>query len=107
LEELMGDLVIVAYRPKPGGGQALEALASKHVPLLQTLGLATDRTPIIAVSSEGILVEVFEWVDGGIERAHKMAEVQAMWQKYSEVSDYVPLAELPEAAELFAQFKPI
>lgn len=103
----MGDHVIVAYRSKRGASQALEALAREHVPFLQAMGLATDREPVIAVSSEGILIEVFEWAPGGIERAHKTAEVQEMWIRYAEVCDYVALAELPDSAELFAQFRPL
>jgi hypothetical protein len=93
----MGELVIVAYRAKEGKGEELMRLTRQHVPFLRALGLATDREPIIAIGTEGTVIEVFEWVDGGIARAHQMDEVQEMWAKYALICDYVPLAQLPEA----------
>ena len=62
----MGDMVIVAYRPKPGKEEELLALTRGHVPELRRLGLATDRTTLAMRSKDGIIVEVFEWQDGAI-----------------------------------------
>ena len=39
----MADMVIVAYRPKPGCEAALADHLADHVPFLRSLGLATDR----------------------------------------------------------------
>ncbi len=39
----MGVLVIVAYRPKAGKAEMLLELTKRHTPILQGLGLATDR----------------------------------------------------------------
>lgn len=103
----MGDLVIVAYRPKPGKVGELLALSRAHVPILRELGLATDRTPIIAQAADGTVVEIFEWKDGAIATAHEVPEVQAMWGRYAEVCDYIPMADLPEATEVFSQFAPV
>ena len=103
----MGDLVIVAYRPKPGSGAALEALVRDHVPRLRRLGLATDRTPVFARARDGTLVEVFEWREGAVDRAHGMPEIHAMWGEFAEVCDYLPLRDLAEAADLFATFAPL
>jgi len=52
----MGDMVIVAYRPKPGKEHELLALTRDHVPELRRLGLATDRTTFAMRSKEGIIV---------------------------------------------------
>ena len=30
-----------------------------------------------------------------------------MWARYAAACDYIPLRELPEAAEMFAEFKPV
>jgi hypothetical protein len=30
-----------------------------------------------------------------------------MWAEYAEVCDYAPLADLPEARDLFAEFAPL
>jgi len=103
----MPNIVITAYRPKPGQENALFTLTRKHVPLLQALGLATARQPIAMVGGGGVIIEVFEWAKDGIARAHETPEVQALWAQYAEISDYVPLRELPETAAMFATFAPI
>ena len=103
----MGDMVIVAYRPKPGRDDDLLALTRDHVPELRRLGLATDRTTLAMRSKEGIIVEVFEWQDGAIHAAHTNPDVLAMWERYASVCDYVPLHELSEAHDMFAQFTPV
>ncbi len=103
----MGDMVIVAYRPKPGRGPELLALAKRHVPVLRRLGLATDR-PASAMQGEGgVIVEVFEWQEGAMAAAHQHPEALALWQDYAAVCDYVPLRTLPEAAAMFARFEPL
>jgi hypothetical protein len=103
----MGHMVIVAYRPKPGRDDDLLALTRDHVPELRRLGLATDRTTLAMRSKEGIIVEVFEWQDGAIAAAHTNPDVLAMWERYAALCDYVPLHDLPEALDMFAQFEPI
>ncbi|MEE4192740.1 MAG: hypothetical protein V2I66_14260 [Halieaceae bacterium] len=102
----MGRIVIVAYRPKSGREADLEALVRAHVPKLQALGLATQRTPVVMRAADGTTVEVFEWSSpGAIEQAHANAEVQAMWADFAEACDYLPIAEVPEAARLFSEFE--
>ncbi|WP_375383607.1 hypothetical protein [uncultured Sphingomonas sp.] len=103
----MGDMVIVAYRPKPGKEDELLALTRDHVPELRRLGLATDRTTLVMRSKDGIIVEVLEWLDGAINAAHTNPDVLAMWERYGAVCEYVPLHKLPDARDLFAQFEPI
>ena len=103
----MGDVVIVAYRPKPGRGADLEALAREHVPFLRSLGLATERAPVLLRGEGGVVVEVFEWRDGAVERAHAHPKIHELWAQYADVCDYVPLQLLPEATQMFATFKPL
>ncbi len=103
----MGDMVIVAYRAKPGCEDALMALTLEHVPILRALGLATDRPALAMKAKDGVVVEVFEWRDGAIAKAHENPDVLAMWKRYAEVCDYQPLKNLSEAGDLFAQFVPI
>jgi len=103
----MGDFVIVAYRPKPNCAQALLALAKTHVPYLRRLGLATDRPATLLQAKDGAIVEIFEWKPGAMEAAHESPEVQALWDKYAKVCDYVPLSALPEGGDLFAEFEPV
>ncbi len=103
----MGDIVIVAYRPKADQAQALLALAQEHVAHLRRLGLATNRTSSLLQARDGVIIEIFEWAAGGIAAAHSHPEVQKIWHAFGKVCDYVPLSALPEGAELFAAFKPI
>jgi hypothetical protein len=30
-----------------------------------------------------------------------------MWEQYAAVCDYVPIAQVPEAAQMFAEFSPL
>jgi hypothetical protein len=103
----MGDMVIVGYRPKSGQEAALLALTLEHVPILRRLGFATDRPTLAMRAKDGTIVEVFEWRDGAIAKAHEHPDVQAMWGRYAAACDYIPLSELPEAKDLFASFDPI
>lgn len=103
----MGEMVIVAYRPKPGQEQALLELTRHHVTALRRLGLATDRPALAMRSRDGVIVEIFEWHDGAIQTAHAHPDVLAMWEHYAVVCDYVPLHELPESRDMFAQFEAI
>jgi hypothetical protein len=104
----MGRIVIVAYRPKPGQRAALESLVRRHHARLLAQGLVTDRAPTLMRAADGAIVEVFEWISAAaIAAAHDTANVQQIWSEYSAVCDYVPLAELPEARELFAEFEPL
>lgn len=103
----MGDMVIVAYRPKAGLDDELFELVKDHVPFLRRIGLATDRPALAMKGKDGVIVEVFEWKTGAIESAHENSDVQALWARYAAVCDYLPLNELPEAKDMFAQFESI
>ena len=101
-------IVIACYKPRAGKNEALRELIRDHVAILRAEGLVTDRAPITMEARDGTVVEVFEWVSAAaIKSAHDNPAVQAMWQDYAEVCDYVPIGEVPEAAELFSEFAPV
>ena len=101
-------LVICAYRPKPGKYDDLLAIVREHVPVLQNLGLASDRTVHIMKAGDGTIVEVFEWASSkAIEEAHKHPVVMEMWGKFNDCCEYVNLADLGEAKHPFSDFEPI
>ena len=101
----MGRFVIVGYRPKPGKEAVLDALVAKHLSVLEQEGLVTDRPASVMRAEDGTVVEVFEWASAdAIERAHTNAAVGALWIEFAEACDYVPLATLPEAQRMFAEF---
>ena len=103
----MGEMVIVAYRPRPGKHEELLTLVRTHVPFLRRLGLATDRPALAMRGADGVIIEVFEWQRGAIATAHENEDVLELWRQFDAVCEYVPLAELPESAEMFAQFEPL
>ena len=104
----MGRFVIVAYRPKPGCAQALEALLSRHLRILAEQGLVTDRPACFMRGEDGTMVEVFEWRSAeAIEQAHGNPAVGALWDEFARVCDYLPLSALPETQRLFAEFDAI
>jgi hypothetical protein len=104
----VGVIVIACYRPKPGKETALLAETRAHWSTLKGEGLVTDRTPIIGKAGDGTVVEVFEWVSAqAIEAAHTNPVVGRMWERYAEVCDYVPIAEVQEAGQLFSSFTPL
>ncbi len=100
-------LSIVAYKPKPGKDAELMALTQEHVPYLRSIGLATDRPHIVATAGDGTIIEVFEWVEGGIEKAHQHAGLGELWTRYAAACDFVPLNTLEEAKQMFANFVPV
>lgn len=64
------------------------------------------RESILMKARDGTVVEVFEWVSQeAIDSAHTNPKVLEMWQEFSEACDYVPLNQLAETAQIFAQFK--
>ncbi|HEY0244111.1 MAG TPA: hypothetical protein VGC01_00990 [Mucilaginibacter sp.] len=104
----MGRIVIVAYKPKPGKAEALKELTKTHVQRLHKEGLVTNREPVIMETADGTVIEVFEWLSAeAIQKAHQNPEVQKMWGEYAEVCDYVPLNNLVEMGDLFADFTPV
>jgi quinol monooxygenase YgiN len=104
----MGRIVIVGYKPKPGQNEVLKALMKTHVPRLRAEGLATEREPILMEAADGTIVEVFEWVSNeAIASAHENPAVLAMWQEYDQVCEYIPVADVEEAQQLFSNFTPL
>ena len=100
-------LSIVAYRPKPGKEAEVISLPKEHTPFLRSLGLATEREAVLATASEGTVIEVFEWVEGGIEKAHSHARLMKPWGRFSATCDFVPLNTLEECGMVFPNFFPL
>jgi hypothetical protein len=68
----------------------------------------TDRAPITMEAMDGTFVEVFEWRSAeAIQAAHAHPVVLRMWEEYAMVCDYVPVGQVPEAAQLFSEFTPV
>jgi quinol monooxygenase YgiN len=100
-------IVLVAYKPKPGKEAELLQLTREHVPLLRAEGLATGHPVTACQAKDGTIVEVFEWADGAVQRAHTNPVVMKLWERYAAACDIVPLTSLPEASTMFASFTPL
>ena len=51
---------------------------------------------------------MFEWRSAkAIEAAHANPTVQALWEEFGAACDYLPIAALPEAQQLFSEFTPL
>src|SRR4051794_36502726 len=105
---MAGVVVIVAYRPKPGKEAELLELVRSRVPTLAKEGLVTNRKPTIVRAKDGTIIEVSEWKSHqAIEAAHKNKNVWALWNRFIELCDCVPLNTVAETAEMFAGFEPL
>jgi hypothetical protein len=100
-------IVLVAYKPKPGKEADLLQLTREHVPLLRAEGLATGHPITACQAKDGTIVEVFEWAEGAVQRAHTNPVVMKLWERYAAACDIVPLTSLPEASTMFASFTPL
>ena len=101
----MGRFVIVAYTPKAGKEQQLLAAVKKHLNVLQTEKLVTNKPAYVMRAGDGTIVEVFEWQSTeAIHQAHENPAVQALWAEFGAACDYTPLSKLVEAQQMFAEF---
>jgi hypothetical protein len=100
-------VVIAAYKPKPGCEKQLLQLTREHVPMLRDFGFATQFPALILSTADGTLIEIFEWEEGGIPRAHSDPRVAKLWFRYAELCSYIPLKSLSEAGQMFAEFMPV
>jgi quinol monooxygenase YgiN len=104
----MGIIVIVGYRPKPGQEAALLAEVRDHVPALRAEGLVTDGPALAMRAADGTIVEVFEWVSReAMDAAHGNPAVLEMWTRFEACCEYVPVADVGEARQLFSPFTPL
>ena len=102
----MGVHVLAVYVPKDGRESDLEAEMVDHVPLLRRLGLATETESKVLRAPDRTIIELFEWADhDAIAAAHENPEVLKMWARYEACCTYGTLADLPNAAVMFAEFE--
>ncbi|MBL8519834.1 MAG: hypothetical protein JNK75_04105 [Betaproteobacteria bacterium] len=101
----MSRIVIAVYKPKPGKVEQLAALVARHWSALRAESLVTDRAPVVMRAKDGTFIEVFEWRSPvAIEAAHHNPVVQKLWGEFAEACDFVPIAQVAEASEMFSEF---
>ena len=104
----MGIVAIASYRPKPGKEAAFQEVLKKHIPTLRAQGLVTDAPAYASRSSNGTIVEVFEWKSHeAMAKAHENKTVMDCWNQFFGLAEIVPLNSLEEAKAPFASFERI
>ena len=81
----MAHTVICHYRVAAGNESKFEILLDKHWPTLHRLGLVTGEPSrtfrgVEQDNEKPIYFEIFEWLDGAVERAHEHPDVMAVWE---------------------------
>ena len=104
----MGIIVITCFRPKEGKDKELLEVIKDHIPVLKTEGLITDRVCHVMRSSDGSILEVFEWKSQeAINNAHTNENVLKLWKRFEHVCDYKTLSDLEESKQMFPGFEPV
>ncbi len=104
----MGRFVVVAYKPKPGKDLELLAAVKKHWAVLEAEQLVSHRQPYAMRAADGTILEVFEWRSAeAIQQAHGNPKIQALWDEFGAACDYLPLAALAEARQMFGEVEPV
>jgi quinol monooxygenase YgiN len=104
----MAVIAIAAYRPRAGKEKELLQAVRDHMPVLRGEHLITNRAPYVMRADDGTIVEVFEWnSDDAIEQAHSNPEVLKLWGRFNAACEYIPLVNLAECKEMFANFEPL
>ena len=102
---MISEIVFAIYKPHENNEHELKELISKHVPILKTNNLITDRESILAQSNNGNYIEIFEWKSNdAIEEAHKNPEIQKLWDEMEKVCDFTNLESIEEVKDYFPQF---
>ena len=95
----MGRIVIVAYVPKAGKEEQLLVAVKKHLQVLQTEQLATDKPAYVMRAGDGTIIEVFEWRSAeAIKQAHTSPAVGALWAEFGAACDYTHSPSWPSAS---------
>lgn len=99
------EVVIAIYRPMDGKVNELEALVQRHHGTLKEYGLCTDKGTFIGRSSDGSILEIFEWVSAeAASKAHDHPAVAKIWEAMAQVCEFGRLEQLPEAKTRFPHF---
>jgi quinol monooxygenase YgiN len=101
-------MAIAMYKPFAGKEAALHKLVTLHIPTLREENLITDREPIQLKSSDGTIIEIFEWRSAeATDKAHVLPSVQKIWEAMGEVAAFKTLSDLPESQQPFPNFQPL
>lgn len=101
-------IVLLVYRPLQGKEKDPETIVSKHLHVLRSQDLITDRDAVVMRAANGCCIEEFEWKSQeAIDAAHHNQEILKLWDEFSKVCKYERPANVAEFHNLFSEFQPI
>ena len=88
----MPNKVICHYRVAKGNEREFERLLRDHWPALHRLGLVTEEPSQKFKGEEQdnrqpIYFEIFDWLEGAVDRAHEHPEVMAIWEPMDQLCE--------------------
>jgi len=102
----MGSISVACYKPRPGCDHTLLELVRDHLPPLRAEGLVTERESIVMRTSDGTIVEVFEWVSReAIAGAHTNPVVLDLWKRFEAACWFETPSNIAEFQNMFAHFE--
>ena len=100
------EIIFALYKPHQNKENELKNLILKHIPILKSNKLITNREPILVQSKNDIYIEIFEWKsNNAVEEAHENPEVQKLWNEMKKICDFTNLESIEEVRKYFPQFK--
>jgi hypothetical protein len=78
----MAETVLATFQVKQGMVDRLSQLLDRHFATITRLGFGSGPKPVRLLREETtgpVLYEIFDWVDGGVGKAHDHLEVKALW----------------------------
>jgi hypothetical protein len=105
-------VVFAIYRVAVENQPAFMGVVQEKLDFFHKMKYRTGRDPILLRSKNDpeIIIDIFEWSsEDAIAKAHKDPEVRKRWDLMEKlwIRGGIPLAELSEANNSFANFEPI
>jgi hypothetical protein len=98
-------LSIALYKPTPGNEEKLMEILKEHVPALRKYELITPGTAYTAKSTDGTIIEVFEWTgEAAKNAAHEHPAIRTIWGKMEGICEFPALQNLAESKKRFPGF---
>jgi hypothetical protein len=99
------ELVLAAYRPRPGRDEELVRLLHDDVATLRRRGDATARPAPLIRTERGELLVVLVWAsEHAVGDAHEDPEVVELWRRKDQLAEYIGPRELAGAEAPFARW---
>lgn len=102
----MATSIIVGYRPFPGRTDLVVSILLEIYEVMQRAGLITARRPWIMRSGDGNVVAAFDMTNEySYAASEKIREVSMLRARLMGVAERVPLSDLRESNDPYAEFE--